>query len=105
MHVANGFKRYLQFIPALKSELTKLATGISVYGISKSNVAKIAIALPSVEEQQAIAQVLSDMDAEIEALEARVAKTRDIKQGMMQQLLTGRVRLPVPTTAAEESPP
>ena len=44
-------------------------------------------------EQRAIAAVLSDMDAEIAALERRRDKTRDVKQGMMQQLLTGRVRL------------
>ena len=49
---------------------------------------------PSVAEQQAIASVLSDMDSEIVALEQRRDKTRAIKQGMMQQLLTGRVRLP-----------
>ena len=49
---------------------------------------------PSVAEQQAIASVLSDMDSEIAALEQRRDKTRAIKQGMMQQLLTGRVRLP-----------
>ena len=44
-------------------------------------------------EQRAIAAVLSDMDAEIAALERRRDKTRAVKQGMMQQLLTGRVRL------------
>lgn len=48
---------------------------------------------PTMMEQTAIAAVLSDMDAEIEALEARRAKTRDLKQGMMQELLTGRTRL------------
>ncbi len=48
---------------------------------------------PDIEEQRAIAAVLSDMDAEITALEQRRDKTRAIKQGMMQQLLTGRVRL------------
>lgn len=47
----------------------------------------------NLEEQQAIAVVLTDMDDEIEALEARLAKTRQIKQGMMEQLLTGRIRL------------
>jgi len=45
------------------------------------------------DEQRAIAAVLSDMDAEIEALEARRAKTADLKKGMMRDLLTGRVRL------------
>jgi len=45
------------------------------------------------EEQQAIAAVLSDMDADIAALENRRDKTRVLKQGMMQQLLTGNIRL------------
>jgi len=48
---------------------------------------------PSVDEQTAIATVLSDMDAEIETLVTRLAKTRALKQGMMQALLTGRIRL------------
>ena len=56
--------------------------------------------LPCVAEQQAIATVLSDMDTEIEALERRRDKARQIKQGMMQQLLTGRVRLVEPGAAA-----
>lgn len=49
--------------------------------------------MPSLLEQKAIAQVLTDIDAEITALEKRLAKTKDIKQGMMQELLTGRTRL------------
>lgn len=49
--------------------------------------------LPSVEEQSAIAQILSDMGAELTALEARRDKTRRLKQGMMQALLSGRIRL------------
>ena len=44
-------------------------------------------------EQEAIATILSDMDSEIEALETKVTKTRQIKQGMMHELLTGRIRL------------
>ena len=48
---------------------------------------------PTAEEQAAIATVLSDMDAEIAALEARRDKTRALKRGMMQELLTGRIRL------------
>ncbi len=91
--VADGFKGYLQYIPALRSALIKLATGISVYGISKNNVRSVEISLPEIEEQTAIAAVLSDMDAEISALESRREKTRQVKQGMMQELLTGRTRL------------
>ena len=48
---------------------------------------------PTAEEQTAIATVLSDMDAEITALEAKLTKARQLKQGMMQELLTGRIRL------------
>lgn len=54
----------------------------------------LPIILPeSIDEQHAIATLLSDTDAEIAALERRLDKTKQIKQGMMQQLLTGRVRL------------
>jgi type I restriction enzyme S subunit len=51
------------------------------------------IATPSLAEQSAIAVVLSDMDTEIESLEQKLAKAREVKQGMMQELLTGRIRL------------
>lgn len=62
----------------------------------------IELCLPPVEEQAAIASVLAEMVAEIAALSARRDKTRAIKQGMMQQLLTGRVRL-VPSSTAGPS--
>ena len=48
---------------------------------------------PTRTEQTAIATILSDMDAEIAALEEKLAKARQLKQGMMQELLTGRIRL------------
>jgi len=50
-------------------------------------------------EQMAIASLLSGMDTELTALETRLAKTRDLKQGMMQALLTGRIRLVAPQAA------
>ena len=53
----------------------------------------VLVALPSLPEQTAIAAILSDMDTEIAALETKLAKARQLKQGMMQELLTGRVRL------------
>ena len=60
-------------------------------------VKDVAFRIPeNLEEQQAIADVISDMDAEIEALEVRYAKVKDMKTGMMQELLTGKTRL-VPT--------
>jgi type I restriction enzyme, S subunit len=93
---APGFKAYLQFIPAFKRALERVATGISVYAISKRQIADVELALPDVCEQAEIVTILSDMDAEIATLEHRCEKTKAIKQGMMQALLTGRVRLVEP---------
>lgn len=91
--LADGFKGYLQFIPQFSKQLKRLAAGTKVYATNKSHISGIEMCLPKVEEQTAIANVLSDMDAEIEALELRRAKTRDLKQAMMQELLTGKTRL------------
>lgn len=73
-----------------------LAQGSTRYNISKSQFMKLNLFLPSIKEQTAIATILSDMDAEIDALQDRLEKTKAIKQGMMQQLLTGKVRLVSP---------
>lgn len=91
--LTNGFIGYLQYIPSVRNALIRFATGISVYGVSKNNVKLIQIEIPKRDEQIAISTVLSDMDAEITALEARREKTRLLKQGVMQELLTGRIRL------------
>lgn len=61
--------------------------------IGMSEFKKSIMLMPPKTEQTAIATILADMDAEIQALQQRLEKTRDIKQGMMQQLLTGKVRL------------
>jgi type I restriction enzyme S subunit len=63
---------------------------------------ELVVNLPYIDEQEAIAAILSDMDAEIAALERRRDKARAIRQGMMQQLLTGRIRLIQPETTAEK---
>jgi len=68
-------------------------------GLSVSKILQTSLSLPSYTEQAAIAAVLSDMDAEIAELEARREKTRALKQGMMQELLTGRIRLVPPAHA------
>jgi type I restriction enzyme S subunit len=62
-------------------------------GLNLTIINALMVPLPKLAEQVAIAAVLSDMDAELAALEARRDKTRDLKQGMMQELLTGRTRL------------
>lgn len=91
---------YYRLLP-LKDEMAGLATGSTFLEISKRDVASIRIHLPQLAEQRAIAAVLSDMDAEIAALERRLDKTLAIKQGMMQQLLTGATRLPIPDDGLE----
>ena len=66
-------------------------------GLSVSRLLAFSLDVPPFEEQTAIATILSDMDAELAALQTRRDKTHALKQGMMQALLTGRIRL-VPTT-------
>ncbi len=76
------------------SALSDIAIGTtSVAAIYTRDLFQLKIALPSKKEQTAIATILSDMDEEIQALERRLNKTRQIKQGMMQELLTGKTRL------------
>ncbi len=75
------------------NQIMQLVSGTTVYHLYGRDMANFSFVSPSVHEQQAIVSVLLDMDAEITALEQRRDKTRAIKQGMMQQLLTGRVRL------------
>lgn len=89
----------LYFVNYLKSELFKkqiggVATGSAQLNFGPYHVDRAFIVLPgSVEEQTAIANVLSDMDKDLEALQQRLHKTQQIKQGMMQELLTGKTRL------------
>ncbi|MGO1263770.1 MAG: restriction endonuclease subunit S [Brevibacterium aurantiacum] len=69
------------------------ATGVP--SLTGKRIESVEVFVPGIDEQQAIAAVIGDADAEILALERRLEATRDIKQGMMQELLTGRTRLPV----------
>lgn len=81
---------YLSFIENKAKEIGQQGTQSN---LSKQIVEKIKILLPPLEEQKSIAKVLSSMDKEIESLECKKAKYEQIKQGMMQQLLTGKIRL------------
>ena len=77
----------------MQKQIEESAGGSTVKGISIGDVRAMEFPLPSADEQQAIAAVLSDMDTEIQTLESRLVKAREVKEGMMQNLLTGRVRL------------
>jgi type I restriction enzyme S subunit len=78
---------------SLLKQILLLTNSSSQGNIGMGEIKLLEFQLPNKEEQTAIAAVLSDMDAEIAALEARRAKTALLKQGMMQELLTGRTRL------------
>ena len=81
-------------LDALYDELRELSTGGGGRGgLNLKIIKSIKIPFPSLEEQDAIASVLSDMDTDLASLESRRSKTRDIKQAMMQELLTGKTRL------------
>src|SRR6185436_9368452 len=94
--LAHEYRRYCFQTSAIRQQFLFYAVGTKVSGISKTNIRKLTIPVPPLPEQTAIAAVLSDMDAGLEALEARRDKTRALKQAMMQDLLTGRTRLVVP---------
>lgn len=74
-------------------QLIPYIVGTKVSSVGKASVAQTELVVPDYEEQQAIAEILSNIDSEIDALERKLAKYRQVKQGMMQQLLTGKIRL------------
>lgn len=93
-NVSPIFLSYIMRSPYGREVIFYLAQGATRYNLSKANFFNLEIAFPkSLSEQTRIATILSDMDAELEALEAQLGKARKVKQGMMQELLTGRVRL------------
>ncbi|MEP9415452.1 restriction endonuclease subunit S [Gordonia sp. VNQ95] len=87
--------RFIYYLLELFPMSSLVATG-ALPSLNGRQLRSIPLSLPSdLAEQRAISSVLTDVDAELEVLRARAAKARDIKTGMMQQLLTGRTRLPV----------
>ena len=90
--VSNEFLYYL--IQPFKPRMLELATGSTFRELSKHDLGNIVITLPPLLEQRTIAAVLSDIDGLLDALDALIAKKQAIKQATMQQLLTGKTRLP-----------
>lgn len=99
--VSNEFMYYM--VLTLKTQMVERSIGSTFLEIGKRDLASIQVSIPRKDEQMAINTVLSDMDAEIEALEHQRDKTKQIKQGMMQQLLTGRIRLVQPQAYAAQA--
>ncbi|MFF2316952.1 hypothetical protein ACFVTE_11840 [Arthrobacter sp. NPDC058097] len=78
-----------------RAAVSVLAQGATRYNIAKTKLIELEPELPPIDEQQAVVAVLRDAEAEIEAVERRLESARAVKVGMMQELLTGRTRLPV----------
>ncbi len=99
-----GFLFNQLFGYVVNNQIEKIIAGSNYPAINSRDVKLIEIPCPpTLHEQTAIATVLSDMDAEIAALERRRDKAKEIKQGMMQQLLTGKVRLVSPEEMGEHN--
>ena len=93
-----GYNQSLLFYLLVHKNIQSFLASGTRAKLNKSEMNKIEVNLSlAISEQAAIAAILSDMDAELTALEARRDKTRALKQGMMQELLTGRIRLVSPT--------
>lgn len=91
--INHEYRRYCFQTKTIRDQFRFYAVGTKVSGISKTNIPRLTMPIPSLDEQAAIASVLTDMDSELVMLEQRLAKTRDLKQAMMEELLTGKTRL------------
>ena len=93
----NVYKKYLAF--AFKSIyfqdfINRLTAGSTIVHLYQKDIVQFMFPVPPIAEQRAIAEALSDVDGLIAALDKKIAKKRLLKQGAMQQLLTGKKRLP-----------
>ena len=91
--IAAGFRTYALNNQQVVRELWRIATGISVYSVSKTNLSKVKLPLPPLPEQKAIAHILSLMDTAINKNNQLIAKKELQKKWLMQNLLTGKKRL------------
>jgi len=87
------FLYYLLMSTSFKEQIGAQATGSAQLNFGPAHLIKVDFSFPNMEEQIAIIEILMDVDQEINTLEQKLAKTKVLKQGMMQELLTGRIRL------------
>lgn len=95
-HFTDGFKGFIHEMAYVKSQLNQKATGLKVYGVSKNTLKDILIPYPCETMQSQVVSALKDIDYEIQALSIKLGKSKKLKQGMMQALLTGQIRLVKP---------
>jgi type I restriction enzyme S subunit len=92
---AQADPRYLYYM-FLTIDWRSMNEASGVPSLNSRSIEGVKVQLPAVDEQRAIRLVLDDSNCEIDSRRARLGKTQAVKQGMMQELLTGRIRLPVP---------
>ncbi|MCT4142048.1 restriction endonuclease subunit S [Elizabethkingia anophelis] len=92
-HFETEFLYYLLTSKLIIDQYKSKAAGSGVLNLNKELVKSVYLQYPKIKEQTRIATILSDMDTEIENLEQKLTKAQQIKQGLMQELLTGRIRL------------
>ena len=93
-YFTDGYKGYILYEPWVAKELKKKATGISVLGISKSNLLNLKIKLPPLDEQKKIAEILSTWDEAINLTINLIENKKQFKKALMQNLLTAKIRFP-----------
>ena len=84
--IASGFKGYLFQTASVRNQIKKMAVGISVLGISKTNLNKVDFNLPCFEEQEKISNFLFSIDKSIEMISEQLNKTQQFKKGLLQQM-------------------
>ena len=83
----NNYKRYCFSTNEVRKQFRYLATGTSVYGISRENIKKIKINIPTIKEQEKIASILSTVDEQIDNVDALIKKNKELKKGTEQGIL------------------
>ena len=89
-----GIKGYIMNLYQVSTSIKRMATGAKVYGVSKSSLFKILLPIPSEPEQQAIKKKLDEASNETSQKQFKIIKLQRLKKSLMQNLLTGKVRLP-----------
>lgn len=89
---ANGFKGYMMKSELVRKQVKVLAAGAKVLGISKSNLGKVSVKLPSLQEQERIANFLAKVDKIIEKQDQKVKELEKYKKGMMQKIFSQEIR-------------
>lgn len=92
-YINNRFMLYMIMSDIVQRQLDALSTGTTAKGINQKNLAKVKVIIPSLKEQQKIAQIISSVDSQIEEYQNKKTKLEELKKGLMQQLLTGGIRV------------